>query len=117
MLLDFCYYGSHRSQLIKMSVETASPDLRGLIGPYTEWASENIHQRFPDLEANHLSFGGAALTAAGAIATVSELSPKLSFGLNLGGAITDAFNGAMARVCYGDDPDRLARGNKVDSVS
>lgn len=97
----------------------ASPDLRGLIGPYTEWASEHLHQQFPNLEADHLSFLGAGLVAAGSAiaAWPGERQPKLALALNLGGAATDAFNGVLARVCYGDDPDRLVRGNKIDTLS
>ena len=104
-----------------MSELTAQPNLRELIGPYTEEASERLHERFPNVEADHLSALGAGLVALGTVAAISSSKhpdrAKLSFGLNAAGAITDTFNGALARVCYGDDPERLVRGNKVDSTS
>lgn len=95
------------------------PDLRSLIAPYTEWAGHKFHSRFPAVQADHLSFLGASLVATGSFlaAHSSERAPALPLSLNLFGAATDAFNGVLARICYGDQPARLVRGNQVDSLS
>lgn len=97
----------------------ASLDIRGSIAPYTEWAGVGLHRRFPWLEADHLSFAGAILTTAGATIATSSIknATRIAVPLILLGVLTDAFNGVLARECYGDDPDRLVRGNKVDSAS
>ncbi len=96
-----------------------SPDIRGFIAPYTEWAAAGLHERFPRLEADHLSFAGAVLTTAGAVIAASpiERPARIAAPLILLGVLTDTFNGVLARECYGDDHERLARGNKVDSAS
>ncbi len=59
------------------------------------------------------------MTTVGAIVAVSPIkhSTRIAAPLILLGVATDTFNGALARECYGDDPERLVRGNKVDSAS
>lgn len=104
-----------------MSQATANPNLREFIAPFTEGASEALHKTFPNVEADHLSALGAGLVAVGALIAISSARhpgrAKAALAFNLVGVATDAFNGALARVCYADDPARLVRGNKVDSLS
>lgn len=104
-----------------MSEVSENPNFREILAPYTEWASETLHGKFPNVEADHLSGLGAGLVALGTVAAISSIKhpdrSKIAFGLNLAGAITDTFDGALAKVCYADNPERLVRGNKVDSAS
>ncbi len=102
-----------------MSESIAQPSLRDWIAPHTERAANKLHEKFPRLEADHFSLAGIALVGLGsAIAASSIKNPaRLALPLNIIGEVTDTFNGALARVCYGGDPERLDRGYKVDSLS